>query len=308
MILCVGEILVDIFVDGDKRLVKPGGAPFNLAYNATLYTKDVCFAGCVGDDEEGKILLKAAEDAHFYKQGIVVSEVYPTSKAIVALVDGERSFRFDRDNGADYHLDLNQIDDELLNEGGVAHLGSLMLSFEEGRAFFDAAIKKIRKHPNVAISFDINYRDDIFSSPHEAKGVFLNALKKADILKFSNDELAYLSGEEEIEKGLKKLLHKGQVAVITLGKDGSIFYKDGRLIHVPSVPVKPVDTTGAGDAFYSYFIAAYHNDPSLVDDEKKITYCLKRANAVGALATLQKGAIGAAPSVEELEAFVERNC
>lgn len=308
MFLSVGEILVDVFVDGTKRLVMPGGAPFNLAYNANLYTKDVCFVGCVGDDEEGKILLKAADEAHFYKQCVAVSEVYPTSKAIVTLVDGERSFRFDRDYGADYHLDLHQIDDSLLEKGGVAHIGSLMLSFEEGRTFFDDFIKKMRQHPNVAISFDINYRDDIFSSPAYAKEVFLNALKQADILKFSNDELAYLSGEEDIEKGLNALLHQGQVAVVTLGKDGSIFYKNGKLIHVPSVPVKPVDTTGAGDAFYSYFLASYHNDPSLVDDEVKIRACLTRANAVGAFATLQKGAIGAAPSVEQLEAFVKAHC
>lgn len=305
MFLSVGEILVDVFIDGGKRLVMPGGAPFNLAYNANLYTDDVCFVGCVGDDEEGKILLKAADEAHFKQQRIAVSKDHPTSKAIVTLVDGERSFRFDRDNGADYHLDLGQIDDDLLEKGGVAHIGSLMLSFEEGRAFFDAFVKKVRLHDEVAISFDINYRDDIFPSPEYAKEVFLHALSQADILKFSNDELAYLSGEEDIEKGLGKLLHQGQIAVVTMGKDGSFFYKDGKLIHVPSIPVKPVDTTGAGDAFYSYFLASYHNDPSLIDDETKIRACLTRANAVGAFATLQKGAIGAAPSVEQLEAFVE---
>lgn len=308
MFLSVGEILVDVFIDGEKRQVMPGGAPFNLAYNANLYTKDVCFVGCVGDDEEGKLLIKAANEAHFYRQGVIICPKYPTSKAIVTLEDGERSFRFDRDNGADYHLDLDQIDEALLKKGGVAHIGSLMLSFEEGRAFFDAFIEKVRRYPKVAISFDINYRDDIFPSPEVAKEVFLAALTKADILKFSNDELAYLSGEEDIEKGLRKLLHQGQIAVVTLGKDGSIFYQDGRYIHVPSVPVKPVDTTGAGDAFYSYFLASYHNDPSFVKDENKIRACLTRANAVGAFATLQKGAIGAAPTVKQLEDFVKSHC
>ena len=303
MLICVGEILVDVFQDGKKETALPGGAPFNVACNATLYTKDVCFIGKVGDDENGRLLLKAAKDRGLEK-GIAIHPTRKTSRAIVSLEDGERSFRFDRDNGADYALTLDDVDLSSIKKGDIVHIGSLMLSSDEGVAFYTALIKALRKIEGVKISFDINYRDDIFPSSEVAKLVFVNALKEADILKFSSDELLFLSGKDDIESALRALLNPTQSAAITLGKDGSLLYHKGKLIHVPSVPVKPIDTTGAGDAFYSYFLASLVNDPSFLDDEEKVKKYLSRANAVGAIATLKKGAIGVAPSEEEIDKFL----
>ena len=58
MLISIGEILVDIFDDGNKQTTLPGGAPFNVACNALLYTKEVGFIGTIGNDENGKLLLK----------------------------------------------------------------------------------------------------------------------------------------------------------------------------------------------------------------------------------------------------------
>ena len=106
--------------------------------------------------------------------------------------------------------------------------------------------------------------------------------------------------------GLKELLNDKQIAVITLGKDGSIYYHNGHMIKVDTYPVKPVDTTGAGDAFYSYFLASLVNEPDFIKDEEKIKHYLRRANVVGGLATLKKGAINSAPKEEEIDKFLNR--
>ena len=57
MIICAGEILIDRFIDGEKHIDKPGGAPFNVACGMAKVGRKVGFFGSVGDDEEGESLL-----------------------------------------------------------------------------------------------------------------------------------------------------------------------------------------------------------------------------------------------------------
>ena len=304
MILSIGEILVDIFVDKENRQVFPGGAPFNVACNiAHFNNKEVAFLGAVGKDAYGEKLLNYSKEkvAHLY---LNVLDKYHTTEAIVTLVDGERSFRFNRDNGADYHLDLEALHKVDLTYVNIAHIGSLMLSYPNGREFFNDSVSYL-KSKGIKISFDVNYRDDIFNSEDEAKEIFLNAIKQADIIKFTSEELELLTGENDIKKSLVKLLNKSQIAVVTLGAEGSVFYKQGKFIKVSSYPMKPVDTTGAGDAFYSYIL--YELDKGLdLDNEEKIKEALLKANIVGGLATQKRGAIDVVPSLKELDDFISK--
>lgn len=305
MLISIGEILVDIFKDGNSKTTLSGGAPFNVACNALLYTKEVGFIGTIGKDEDGELLKKTAESKSF--KLLVLKELSDryTSKAVVSLDNGERSFKFDRAFGADYIFDIDSIDFNSIKDDDIIHIGSLMLSEKEGREFFEKLVKEIRSKTKAKISFDINYRDDIFSSEVEAKEIFVNALKEADILKFSIEEVELLTKEKDLIKGLKSLLNDKQIAVVTLGSKGSIFYHNGHMVEVPTFPVKPVDTTGAGDAFYSYFLASLVNHPDLINNDEQIKYYLTRANVVGGLATLQKGAINVAPTETEIDAFLK---
>ena len=307
MLICVGEILVDIFDDGNSRTILPGGAPFNVACNSLLYTKNVAFYGAVGNDNNGHMLLDTAKGKGFKKLAIKELDDRYTSRAIVTLVNGERSFRFERDNGADYCLDVNDIDLSNIKDEDIIHIGSLMLSYESGVHFYNELVNRIRRVSKAKISFDINYRDDIFSSPEEAKKIFISALRQADILKFSIEELELLTNEQNIEKASNQLLDEKQIAVITLGSKGSMFYKGGKLISIPTYPIKPVDTTGAGDAFYSYFLSSLVNEPTFINNEDKIRHYLLRANVVGALATQAKGAINVAPIEKDIDVFIKNN-
>lgn len=304
MLISIGEILVDIFKDGSHESVYAGGAPFNVAVNSLLYTKDVYFVGCVGKDTHGEFLQNFANNYTFVKKGIKTHESRCTSKAIVTLDNGERYFKFDRDFGADYAININDIDFSIINSGDIVHIGSLMLSHKEGREFFNQLINKIREIRGVYISFDINYRDDIFESSDAAKKIFVDALKQADILKFSEDELLFLSGKDNIKEALDFLLNEQQIAVITLGSKGSMLYKDRKLTKVNTYPLKSVDTTGAGDAFYSYFLSSLNNDFDFVNEENKVRNILLRANIVGGIATLKKGAIGVAPSEKQIDLYL----
>ena len=301
MVLSIGEILVDIFVDGESRTTFPGGAPFNLACNIAKFNHgQVYFYGVVGNDDNGKLLSDFASKRinHLYLDTLNECE---TTQAIVSLDNGERSFRFNR--GADYHLNIHTLEKIDFKDIKIVHLGSLMLSHQEGRNFIDESIKYIRSVSKAKISFDVNYRDDIFASPEEAKKAFMNVIRQVDIIKFTEEELTLLSGQDDIKLGLTQLLNPHQIAVVTLGKDGSVFYSKDIFVQVPTYPLKPVDTTGAGDAFYSYFL--YRVD--LGFDSKDIKDVLLRSNVVGGLTTQKKGAIETAPTLEEIEIFIKEH-
>ena len=303
MVLSIGEILVDIFIEGEKKTAYPGGAPFNLACNIAHFDGDVSFYGVVANDEYGRFLFEFAKK----KLPTAIIEMRSdreTTEAIVTLDNGERTFKFRRDNGSDYLLNINHFKQFDLSKVSIVHIGSLMLSYQEGRDFFYQAVEYIHKNSKCLISFDVNYRDDIFKDENEAKEIFLNAIKYADIVKFTEEELELLSKQKDVLKGLKTLLNEKQIAVVTLGKDGSIFYSKDKYLKVASYPLKPVDTTGAGDAFYSYFL--YSLDKGLdINDDEKIINTLKRANITGGLATQKKGAIDIAPNNQEIDQFLK---
>lgn len=304
MLVCIGEILVDIFKDDKGESVFPGGAPFNVASNAVNYTKDVYFVGAVGNDDNGRMLIEVANKKNFVKTDIQVLDDKYTTRAIVTLNNGERDFRFERDGGADYNLNINNIDFSIIKSGDIVHIGSLMLSYPSGIKFFKALTRQIRQIKGVLVSFDVNYRDDIFQSQEEAKKIFVNAMRQADIIKLSEEELYLLSNDKSIESSLQSLFKPQQIAVITLGRNGSMLYHDGMIQKVKSIPVKPVDTTGAGDAFYSYFLASLLNHPGFVNHKDQVNKYMLRSNIVGAIATLKKGAIGVVPSESQIDEFL----
>lgn len=293
MLHVVGEILVDRFIDGNKESAFPGGAPFNVAYNVNFWKHDVSFTGAIGKDEFGKMLASFVRKQHFKINNLSKLSSRYTTEAIVTLVDGERSFKFKRDEGADYAISFNKIAKLPLSSGDIFHIGSLMLSFSRGRKLFYKAIN-YAKSKGCLISFDINYRDDIFESSSTAKRIFKKAIKEADIIKVSSEEIAVLTNKKTLNSQLKSLFNENQKVFLSLGKEGSIAYINGEIIRAKTNEVRPVDTTGAGDAFYSYVLY------SLDNGEKDYLKILEKANYVGAMATLKKGAVGVVPKIESI--------
>jgi len=305
MILGIGEILVDVFVSDNKKNVFPGGAPFNVISNSLSFKTDASFYGVVGNDEYGKLLVNFVNSKKLTNPLIKIDDRYDTTQALVTLKDGERNFRFVRNNGADFRLDINDLNNFNYKNVNIIHFGSLMLSEESGREFLRTAIKFYRNnYPDIKLSFDVNYRDDIFSSSKEAIDIYHEFIKQFDIIKLSNDEVETLTNQNDIDKGIKLLTNKDQYVYVTYGKEGSKLFINGNEYKSSSLLVKPVDTTGAGDAFYSYVLASMDQKDFNKLNKEEIENILFKANCVGALATLKKGAIDVVPSEVELNNFI----
>jgi fructokinase len=301
MILCIGEILADLIgeYNGDnikyERFV--GGAPLNVACGIKNLEGAVGFIGSVGNDIIGNFLYEYCLTKGFEYLDVRLDPEHNTTLAFVENdPNGERSFCFFRQNTADYQIDYSRLN--VISKANIVHVGSLMLREQIGRELAHK-IMDIAKENGKLISFDINFRDDIYNSTEEAKDIYLEYIQRADILKFSEDEVELFTGSSDLSS-LNDVVQPDQLVFVTLGSQGSYYqYKDLKNI-VESIKVKPVDTTGAGDAFYAC-VLRYLDELQLSSlNDEIIVEILKKANRCGALACGKKGALSALPTLEEL--------
>lgn len=291
MILSIGEILADMIGDNANGTLTfkafVGGAPFNVAVNAKQAGAKVGFVGRIGKDVIGRFCKAEAQKFGLYALDLQQDENRNTTIAFVTLTDGERDFAFNRHDTADYNIDFDEIDFSKYKDLKIIHLGSLMLSEENGKRFAEKVAEKA-KELKVKLSFDLNFRTDIFGDFEKAKAAYKPYIESADILKFSDDELKLYTGIDDIHAAIKSVARENQLITVTLGSKGSMYYYNGVNGVVPTEKVKPVDTTGAGDAFFGSFLA---NIEGKEYTEENIIKAMEKANKAGAKATQFLGAI-----------------
>ena len=257
-ILCIGEALIDMICtnkgkalsEGENFLKKPGGAPTNVAAAIAALGGKVELAAKVGVDPFGKHMVDVMKAIGVGTQYMLQDANHFTTFAFVSLMEnGERDFYFNR--GADGQLSEADIDSIDLSDVSIIHFGSAT-GFLPGP--LQAAYKKLLQlalDKNIFISFDPNYRHLLFNNNTQT---FIDQswyfMERCNFFKVSDEEAMLLTGDSTLETAAATLLKKTTgVFAITLGKDGTMIGMDGTTVIVKSIPVKPVDTTGAGDAF-----------------------------------------------------------
>lgn len=294
MILSIGEILADMVGEQSDGGVTfnafLGGAPLNVAVNAKQCGSTVGFIGKVGNDPVGSFLTERLKAAGLDYTKIFVDKKRNTTMAFVTLNDGERNFAFFRNDTADYNLKADDIDLNVFTDLNIVHLGSLMLSEKSGVKFAESVVKKVKDAGKI-LSFDVNFRLDLFKNLSEAIKAYEPFVEAADILKFSDDEITAYTGEDAVEKAAKKLYRKDRLLLVTEGGKGSRYFLNNLSGAVKTNAVKPVDTTGAGDAFFGACLACFDGKNVSALTEYEIINALIIANNKGAETTLFKGAI-----------------
>lgn len=303
MILCVGEILVDLIGRHENGEVVynryPGGAPFNVACDIQKQDCQVGFVGCVGADLMGDFLVDFAERQHFSFLAVKQDTTRNTTLAFVELDEsGERKFSFHRRNTADAHIPLSNVDAGLA-QASIVHVGSLMLSTPEGREVADAVIARAKACKRY-VSFDVNFRSDIFPSQEAAVEIYRKYIGSADILKFSEDEVAIFTDSGDI----RDVIREDQLVFVTLGEQGSRCYHRGKKYFCETIPVTVRDTTGAGDAFYAGVLSRLDAMENFEQLDGKINSVLKYGNICGALTATAYGATTACPTRQTVESYL----
>ena len=300
MLLCIGEILADMIGEEKNGIVtyerKAGGAPFNVACALKKFGADVKFVGSVGDDLIGGFLIKYAEDFGMDTTYIHRSTERNTTLAFVELnEEGERSFCFYRKNTADYFMP--EVSDDLIKSADTVCIGSLMLA--DARCVEYALDIIDRAHSmGKTVAFDVNYRTDIYRDTDSAIKTYKKILAAADIVKFSEGEVQIFT-DEYVD------ILNDKLVLITLGKEGSEWRYKGKKNRMPTITVKPVDTTGAGDAFFAGALSILDNNVGNPLTEQVLDKSLRFGNIAGALNTLGRGAIDNLPDLDTINKHLD---
>lgn len=256
-VVALGELLIDfapVSIDewGYPTLkAQPGGAPGNFLAALQAYGCATALLGKVGDDGFGVLLRRTLEERGIETSGVLVDPGVFTTMAFVTLdAEGNRSFSFARKPGADTCLREDELDFSLIDECKVFHFGTLSLTEEPARSATAAAVEYAKKQGKL-ISFDPNLRKPLWPSEAAAKEQIEWGLRKADIVKISDEEIEFLWGLSP-EDGAKKLLSEYGVQLVyaTLGPKGCYTANGQASVKVASPSgLHVVDTTGAGDIF-----------------------------------------------------------
>ena len=279
-VTALGELLIDFTENGFSSQgnplmeANPGGAPCNVLAMLERLGKKTAFIGKVGKD------------------------MYP---------DGDRDFSFYRDPGADMMLTKDEVQKELIESSRIFHFGTLSSTHEGVREATRHAIE-LAKEAGCIITFDPNLRPPLWKSLDDARAEIEYGMSKCDVLKISDNEVEFMCGTTDYDKGAAMIQEKYNIPLIliTLGKDGSrAYYKNMRVEAAPFLQENTIETTGAGDTFCASTLN-YVLDHGLNDlTEENLKELLTFANAAASLITTRKGALRVMPTREEVEAFIE---
>ena len=300
----LGDAVVDLLPEGDSHLLKcPGGAPANVAVGIARLAGQSGFIGRVGDDPFGHFMKQTLNDEHVDTRFMHHDAVHRTSTVVVALDEhGERSFTFMVRPSADLFIVADDLPE--FKSRQWLHVCSIALSAEPSRSTTFMAMTRI-KEAGGKVSFDPNIRTDLWTNEEQLRECLAQALTLADVAKLSVEELQFISGESDIQKGIDKLIsiYPLQLLLVTQGKEGVMAHYQGKTHHFPSRPVVCVDTTGAGDAFVAGLLCGLA-EQGMPENLQQLEQILVQAQLCGALATTAKGAMTALPRKQDLVKFL----
>ncbi|EMI11368.1 fructokinase [Anoxybacillus gonensis] len=306
-IISLGEALIDFIpLDATNRSYQksPGGAPANVAVGVARLGVPSTFLGKVGRDVLG-VFLKETLDAYGVNTSFLqFSDDVRTGVVFVTLAEnGERSFDFYINPSADRFLCEEEIDESLFRTHCILHFGSISLISEPARSATKRAVM-LAKENGMIVSYDPNLRLGLWEGEKQAREMIMSMLREADVLKISEEELTFITGEKDIQKGIDALApYNIPLIVVTLGENGSYAFTKEGSVFTPALKVEAVDTTGAGDAFVSGMLYCLHEREGTIDSLSltEIEQMARFASVSGALAASTKGAMTALPTRDEVE-------
>lgn len=317
-IITTGELLIDftpVPVPGAPNAVcpNPGGAPGNAAVQLARLGVSAGFVGKVGEDDFGHTLRGCLEENGVDVSGVMVDKDFRTTLAFVQLDgNGDRSFTFYRNPGADTQLRIEEVDPKAIEDCSVLHFGSLSFTTEPSRSTTLEMVKRARDMGKM-ISYDPNWRPALWDDAQAGIQAMRMGLELCHVLKISEEELALLTGTDSIIEGVQAIHKMGAaLIVVTLGPNGCVSSLNGRLSHHPTYDVKVVDTTGSGDSFWGAFLSQLvqngYDTPAKLEglDQNELAGFCRFANAAGSICASKPGGIPAIAGREQILACMEQ--
>ena len=204
-------------------------------------------------------------------------------------------------------LRKEDIRTELLAQTKLFHFGTLSMTHDEVREATKFAVA-YAKEQGAVISFDPNIREPLWESMDLAREQVEYGLGMCDVLKISDNEIVWLTGEEDYSAGVRKIKERYDIPLIlvSMGKEGSrAYYKDTMVEKAAFVQKDTIETTGAGDTFMACVLHKVLQVGLDAFAEEQLAEMLTFANAAASLITTRKGALRVMPEEYEIRELAE---
>lgn len=312
-VIALGELLIDFTENGISSQMNPvfeanpGGAPCNVLSMLQKLGSKTAFVGKVGKDSFGKMLQNVVAEQGIDTKNLIMDEEVPTTLAFVQTApDGDRSFSFYRNPGADMMLKESDVDVSMLQDTRLFHFGSLSMTAPGAENATKMAIETA-KNAGALISFDPNLRPPLWDSLDLAKEKIAYGISQCHILKISDDEIAFFTGSTDIDDGVSKIQEQYHTPLVfaTMGRNGSSAYYAGNRVECkPFLNEDTIETTGAGDTFMACVLHGILKYGLEGLDEQKLYDMLEFANAASSIITTKKGALKVMPEENDVWNFI----
>ncbi len=310
----LGELLIDFTENGLSNQgnpvfeANPGGAPGNVLAMLGKLNRKTEFIGKVGADFFGRQLKAALEESGIGTAGLRTDSQVPTTLALVHMTeDYDREFSFYRNPGADMMLNADEVAEEMIAGSRIFHFGTLSMTHEPVN---NATVKALTcaRQAGCLISFDPNLRMPLWQDEEAARAKMLFGMQYCQVLKIADNEIVWLTGQEDYAEGVRWIRERFAIPLIlvTMGRNGSRAYYHEMMVEEAAFPVKPVDTTGAGDTFMGCVLdfILEHGVEQLAEEDLRTM--LRFANAAAAIVATRKGALRVMPAREEIMEWLEK--
>lgn len=294
-VLAIGEALIDIVSPAsDPSAVTeiPGGSPANVAMTLGRLGRPVSLQTWIGQDARGNVVR-----AHF---GASHVDITPESSGAARTPTARATL--DEHGAATYTFDLEWAPATPIRVGAAAaavHTGSIAAVLQPGATAVLEALAGARGH--AIITYDPNARPAIMGSAEEALPTVLRFVAAADVVKVSDEDIAWLTGGRPVEDVAREWLALGpSLVIITRGKLGALAVSSSGVRQTAATgDVAVVDTVGAGDSFmggiidalWSLGLVGVEARPVLRSlDAAQVRAILRRASAVSDVTVSRAGA------------------
>lgn len=337
-IVCLGEALVDIQpTRRDQTLLAAstlrrvaGGAAANVTVALTRLGLRAAILGKVGLDPFGAFLKETLAGAGVEVTHLASGPEAPTGVAFAWVTDpqtGEPGYFSLRYLSAERTLTPEDLDPAWLGRATAFQFGSLLLSAEPSASTVRKALE-IASSAGIPCIYDLNLRLPAWPSREKARTDMLEPLEATTIVKMNRHELAFMTGETDLERGVEKLWRSNfKLLVVTLGRAGCYFRTGAGEGYLPGFPVKVTDTIACGDAFLAALVAqilrlsytgtgatngatsgATRTEGKIenfdFENLELVRQACHYANAAGALTATRSGAFPALPNSRQLAKFL----
>jgi fructokinase len=297
-VLTVGELLIDLisadYEDTGEGAVYTrhfGGSPANIAMNLNKLGVRAQVASSVGTDRMGDFLTDRVRAAGL-STDLIQRVDHSTSMVLINKSKSSPVPVFYRQ--ADHHLTYTEQLGEVLQRSAILHFSCWPISMQPARSSIEAMLEIAARH-QLLIGFDPNYHPMLWPKDEDGVSYIRSIISKVDIVKPSDDDAARLFGEDTPERQVQKFLDLGaKLVILTRGEHGAIVSNGTEMIHLETMADEVVDTTGAGDAFWSGFYAGLLH-------KRTIAESLELGLAVSAYKLKHTGAVVDLPKLAEIK-------